>query len=299
MRFETTLLLLAFPAVLAAQPADSARRAAECPSCAEWNAPQRPFRVHGNTWYVGTRGLSVLLVTSGDGHVLVDGGLPESAPAIMASIRQLGFRVEDVKMIVNSHAHFDHSGGIAELQRASGAEVAALAWSAQAMQAGSSPADDPQHGTLLAFPAVAGVRTITAGDTVRVGPIALVAHATGGHTPGGTTWSWRSCEGGKCADVVYADSQTPISAEGFRFTGDSPYRTGLRDFERGLATLERLRCDVLVTPHPAASQLWERVATRDAGKADALVDPSACRRYAASARTRLAERVQRERAAGN
>jgi metallo-beta-lactamase class B len=295
----TLALTLVVPALLAAQAPDSARRAAECPPCAEWNAPQRPFRVHGNTWYVGTRGLSALLVTSDAGHVLLDGGLPESAAPIMASIRALGFRVEDVKLVVNSHAHFDHAGGIAALQRASGAEVAALPWSAGTLRAGRSPRDDPQFGILLDFPAVARVRAIAPGDTLRVGTIAMVAHATGGHTPGGTSWSWRSCEGDRCVDVVYADSQSPISADGFLYTRSADYRTGIADFERGFATLERLRCDLIVTPHPGASRLFERVAARDAGKADALVDPDGCRRYAAAARTRLAERVQREKSAGH
>ena len=296
---RTSIFSLSFilPAALAAQAPDSAARAAECPSCAEWNAPQKPFRLHGNTYYVGTRGLSALLVTSPQGHVLVDGGLPESAAPIMASIRALGFRVEDVKVIVNSHAHDDHAGGIAALQRASGGEVAALAWSAGVMRAGRSPTSDPQFAIGRPFPAVARVRVVAPGDTVRVGPIVMVAHHTGGHTPGGTTWSWRSCDDAgataKCADVVYADSQTPVSADGFLFTRSADYPTGVQDFERGFATLEGLRCDILVTPHPSASRLWERV---DAGS---LVDASACRRYAATARTRLAERVARERAAGN
>src|SRR4051794_12102028 len=101
--------------LLAAQSADSAAaaRAAACPSCAEWNAPHAPFDVIGNTYYVGTNGLSSILITGAQGHILIDGGLPESAPLIAANIRALGFKVEDVKLIVNSHAHYDHAGGIA------------------------------------------------------------------------------------------------------------------------------------------------------------------------------------------
>src|SRR5919198_3963806 len=129
---STALCALALAAPLAAQSTDSAsaRRAAECPSCAEWNAPHAPVRIHGNTYFVGTNGLSAILVTSPAGHVLIDGGLPESAPLIAANIRAAGFRVEDVKLILNSHDHFDHAGGIAALQRLSGARVAASPLSA-------------------------------------------------------------------------------------------------------------------------------------------------------------------------
>src|SRR5215211_1181476 len=131
MRTLRALLLLLIPFVPAL-----AQRTRECPSCAEWNQPHRPFRLHGDTYFVGTHGLSAILITSPAGHVLVDGALPESAPLIRANIEALGFRMRDVKLIVNSHAHFDHAGGIAALQRASGARVLASAWSAEVMTRG-------------------------------------------------------------------------------------------------------------------------------------------------------------------
>jgi metallo-beta-lactamase class B len=293
-------LLAAAPLLLGAQGTDSTRTVPptpNCPSCAEWNAPQQPFRLHGNSWYVGTHGLSAILVTSPQGHVLLDGGLPESAPLIAANVRAAGFRMEDVRLIVNSHAHFDHAGGIAALQRASGAAVAAHPWSAAVMRRGTTLPEDPQFGLPDAYPPVPTVRVLADGEVVRVGPLALTAHFTGGHTPGGTSWSWRSCEAERCLDLVYADSQTPVSADGFLFTRSTRYPAVLQDFERGFARLERLSCDVLVTPHPSASQLFERLAARGQGRADALRDPSACRTYAATARQRLAQRVATERAA--
>ena len=280
-------LLLPFSASLG-------QRARECPSCAEWNAPQRPFRLHGNTYWVGTHGLGAILVTSPAGHVLIDGALPESAPLIRANIESLGFRIGDVKLIVNSHAHFDHAGGIAALQRASGARVSASEWSAAVLAGGKPLPGDPQLGLALPFPAVAGVKRFAFGDTLRVGSIALVPHATAGHTPGGTTWSWRSCDGERCLDFVYADSQTPVSADEFLFTRSTTYPNALADFRRAHATLERLSCDVLLTPHPDASGLWRRVAADGTPRAQ-LVDRSACRRYAATARRLLEERIERER----
>jgi metallo-beta-lactamase class B len=272
-----------------------AQRARECPSCAEWNAPQRPIRLHGNTYYVGTHGLGAILVTSPAGHVLIDAGLPESAPLIRASIESLGFRIRDVRLIVNSHAHFDHAGGIAELQRVSGARVMASEWSAGALMNGGPMLGDPQLGVALSFPAVRGVNAFSFGDTLRVGPIALVPHATPGHTPGGTTWSWRSCDRTRCLDFVYADSQTPVSADDFLFTRSAAYPNALADFRRGHAALERLSCDVLVTPHPDASHLWRRVSATDGTPTPALVDRTACKRYAATARRLLEARIERER----
>lgn len=293
-----TAVVVAGPRAVAGQPRDSAR-VGPAPSCADhaaWNTPQPPFRVYGNTYYVGTRCLSAILVTSPAGHVLIDAGLPASAPLVVAGIHALGFRVADVKLLLNSHAHFDHAGGLAAVQHASGAAAAASRASARVLEAGASGPDDPQYGAVPAFPPVRAVRALADGETVRAGPLALTAHPTPGHTPGGTTWAWTSCEGERCLAVVYADSQTPISADGFSFTRSPTYPDALRDFARGQAALEGLRCDILLTPHPSASRLWERLAARDAGRADALVDAGACRRYAATARAQVAGRVAEEAA---
>ncbi|HEX7240673.1 MAG TPA: subclass B3 metallo-beta-lactamase [Longimicrobiaceae bacterium] len=280
----------------AAQAGDPLTRpypAGECSSCAGWSVPQAPVRIHGNTYYVGTRELSALLITSPEGHVLIDGALPNSAPQILDNVRALGFDVRDVRLILNSHVHFDHAGGIAALQRASGARVAASAPSAPVLERGVSDPTDPQYGILLAYPPVPGVQRFAYGDTLRVGPIALVPHQTAGHTPGGTTWTWRSCGEGGCLDMVYADSQSPISADGFRYTDSRTYPTAVADFERGFRTLEALRCDVLITPHPGGSALWERLA----GERGGLVDREACKRYAAEFRERLRRRLETERGA--
>ena len=121
-----------------------AQRPIECPPCAEWNEPQRPLRLHGNTYNVGTHGLGAILITSPQGHVLIDGGLPQSGPVIRANVESLGFHMRDVKLILNSHAHYDHAGGIAELQRASGARVLASAWSAGVLKVGKAQPGDPQ-----------------------------------------------------------------------------------------------------------------------------------------------------------
>ncbi|MGH8311080.1 MAG: metallo-beta-lactamase, partial [Steroidobacteraceae bacterium] len=154
----------------------------KCPDCQAWNNPAAPFAIFGNTHYVGTRGLSSILVTSNTGHVPIDGGLAQSAPHIAANIRKLGFRVEDVKLILNSHVHFDHAGGIAALQRMSGAQVAASARSAAVLRTGVPALDDPQHGAIAPIETVSDVRIVADGAVVRVGDLALTMRATPGHT---------------------------------------------------------------------------------------------------------------------
>src|SRR5262249_28164948 len=158
---------------------------------------------------------------------------------IASHIRALGFRVEDVKLILNTHVHFDHAGGIAELQRLSGARVAASEASAKVLRAGKSGPDDPQYATLPPIAPVANVEVVKDGETVRVGPLELTAHVTPGHTPGGTTWTWKSCEKDRCLDIVYADSLNPIASRGFLFS-DSAHAAARDGFAKSYATLESL-----------------------------------------------------------
>jgi metallo-beta-lactamase class B len=279
--------LLALATATAASPAAD-ETPIQCSHCAEWNAPQAPFRLYGNSWYVGTGGLSSVLIDTGNGLILLDAGLPQSAAEIAAHVRALRHDVREIRWILVSHGHFDHVGGVAALQRMSGARVAASARNAEALRLGGPVQDDPQFGYHSTFPAVKTVVPIADGGSITLGNVVLTAHATPGHTPGATSWSWRSCEGARCLDLVYADSTTAIAADGFRYSG-APAQVAA--FRRGLDTLATLPCDVLVTPHPSASRLFERVAAREAGDADALIDPNACRAYADGGRRGLDARL--------
>jgi metallo-beta-lactamase class B len=265
-----------------------------CPSCATWNAPQAPFRIYGNTYYVGPRGLSSILITSDAGHVLIDGGLAESAGQIAANIRQLGFRLEDVKLIVNSHVHFDHAGGIAELQRLSGAQVVASKWSAEVMTKAGIGRDDPQYGAIPPIALIKRVEVLSDGQAFNIGPIMITAHLTPGHTPGGTSWTWQSCEAAKCENFVFADSLTPVSADGFEFSRDP---TAVQNFQKSFSFLRSITCDILLTTHPEASDFWERVDARTKGtKPDPMVDATACRNLADRAEEALRKRIASEAA---
>jgi metallo-beta-lactamase class B len=288
MRFPALFCLaLASAAPAAAQAADA------CPPDAKWTDPALPRKIQGNTWYVGTCGLGSILITSEQGHVLIDGGVEAAAPLIEAGIRQLGFRVEDVRYILGSHEHYDHAGGIAKLQQDSHATVLAREPAATALEHGRGGRGDPQFLSARSFPPVANVRRIADGETVALGPIRLTAHATPGHTPGSTTWTWRSCEDGRCLDIVYADSLTAVSDDAFRFSDDAAHPGVLNAFRRSIATIGALPCDILLTPHPGASDLLSRLGPH----ADApLIDGSACRRYAAKASEHLDQRIAREKA---
>ena len=267
-----------------------------CKQCAEWNRPQKPFRIFGNTYYVGPHGLSSVLITSDAGHVLIDGALPESAPLIVANIQELGFRIEDVKIIVNSHVHSDHAGGIAELQRLSGARILASKWSAAAMRHGGVGRDDPQYGSITGIaPIKKKVEELQDGETFKIGATSITAHLTPGHTPGGTSWTWKSCKGDVCHHIVYADSLTPISAQAFHFTNSRAYPQALGDFEKSIKFLETTPCEILITVHPGVSNLWERLEARQRGTMpDPMIDAGACRELAAKTRAQLRQRIDEE-----
>jgi metallo-beta-lactamase class B len=273
-----TLLCLATPAT-----------AASCST--DFNAPQAPFRIYGDTYYVGTHGVASILIASNKGLVLIDGDLAQSVPQIVANIRALGFRLADVKLILNTHVHCDHAGGIAELQRMTGATVRASPSSAAVLRSGGVGRDDPQWGLAAPIAPVAHVQTLNDGEILHVGAIAVTAHFTPGHTPGGTSWTWDSCEHARCLRIVYADSLNAVSAPGFKFTSSAAYPNALGDFARSFALMSSLPCDVLVSVHPEQSDLWTRLAARNHGNADALIDRGACKRYAANARASLAKRA--------
>ncbi|RDJ00266.1 subclass B3 metallo-beta-lactamase [Dyella solisilvae] len=266
----------------------------------EWTQPQKPFRVYGNTYYVGTHGLTAVLIASSQGLVLIDGTLPQNAAQIEGNIKALGFRLTDVKRILNTHAHSDHAGAIAALAHDTGATVMASAAGAKAIMLGGKDPEDPQFDQSSGFPSVAHVMTVADGGVVQVGDVAITAHYTPGHTPGSTSWAWQSCEAGRCVHMVYADSLGAFAADGFRFTDDAAHPHRVEDYQHSIDVIAALPCDILITPHPSQSRFLERVAGRDAGaKPNPLIDSGACRVYAEEGRAGLAARLAKEQAAAS
>ena len=290
----TLTVLLALLLALAQAPAFKSDPPHKCDSCDEWNKPREPFKVFGNTYFVGTDGLSAILIAGDAGLILLDGGLEQSAGLIDANIRKLGFRTEDVKLIVNSHGHYDHAGGIAALQRASGATVAASPSGASALQRGENTTDDPQYGfgPFNGFPPVKNVKVIKDNEVLPVGNIAITANFTPGHTPGSTTWTWRTCEGAQCLNFVYADSISAVSAPGFKFT-DQP--SLIAQMRRSITRVGELPCDIVISTHPSATNLDDKIKKRAAKKdgPDPFVDHG-CKALAATAMKGLEARIAEE-----
>ena len=264
--------------------------AIDCFDCAAWNQPQAPLHIFGNTWYVGMAGVSAILIDAGSELILLDAGLPQSAVHIAANIRALGFDPQDIGTIALSHAHFDHAGGIAAMQRYSGARVLSSDAGARALRAGDLPEDDPQYATgpgMRAFPAVPGAIAVSDGEVQKIGAVLLRGHYTPGHTPGGMSWSWQSCEGERCLDVVYADSISAVAAPGYRFS-DGLGRT-LKD---SIAAIAALDCDLLLVTHPFVIDLQGKAARGP----EAFVDAAACGQYATAALRQLDRRLAAEQA---
>ena len=216
-------------------------------------APDEPFRIAGNLYYVGNAGITSFLITGPEGHVLIDGGYPESAAAIMGSIAQLGFSITDVKILLNTHAHADHAGGLRALQEASGGELWISEGDVTVIAAGGAhdPTLVPQRYLrfigLGRFPAPRIDHPFTDGDTVRLGPIELTAHVTAGHTPGCTSWSFPVRDGDRELLAVNLCSLTLLP---FISLVEPETYPGIRaDFERSFRTLRGLPADIFIASH--------------------------------------------------
>ncbi len=252
-----------------------------------WGDPAPPAHVFGNTYMVGTCGIVSLLITTPQGHFLIDGAVPEAATEIEANIRDLGFDPKDVRYLLNTHEHIDHSGGLAGLKRITGAKMVARAEAKVALETGTVHPSDPQKGL---FDPVEGVKVdqlIGDGETLKIGRQSLAAIATPGHSPGGTSWTWKSCEGKTCRQIVFADSISAVSADDYRFTDHPEYVAPLRSSIAKIGAYKP--CDILITPHPSASAFFERLSGKEP-----LVSSTGCSEYAAGAMTRLENRLAKE-----
>ncbi|MDX1536966.1 subclass B3 metallo-beta-lactamase [Arsukibacterium sp.] len=259
-------------------------------SCTDWDTWDKagpPFHIYGNSYYVGTCGISAILITSADGHILIDGATEAGAEVIAANIQTLGFAITDIKLLLQSHEHFDHVAGLARLQQLSGARLLASAAAAPVLTSGVVAAADPQAGMHQPFPAVKVDGLVTAGEVVTLGKLSLMPVATPGHTPGALSWQWTSCEAEQCQVLVYADSLSPVSSDSYRFSEHLSY---LQAYRAGLDKLAALDCQILLTPHPSASNMRTRL------QSNGLTDTDGCKVYAAAVTQRLDKRLTKEKA---
>jgi metallo-beta-lactamase class B len=257
-----------------------------------WNQPVTPFRVAGNIYYVGASDVTSFLITTPRGHVLIDGGLPETPPLILAGIRTLGFRPEDVRLILASHAHYDHAGGLAELKRVTGARLVAGAGDSALLRRGGLR--DPNFGDRFPFPAVSPDRLVGDGDTVSLGGIALVARVTPGHTRGCTTWTTTVRERGREYGAVFICS---ASVPGYRLVGNGKYPDIVADYRRTFGILRSLRCDVFLGAHGVFFSLSEKMRRLEARPdSNPFMDPDGCRAYVDQAERTFETRLREQTA---
>lgn len=253
----------------------------------EWLAPLPSEKLFGNSYLVGFGGLSVALIDTGDGLVLVDGALPQAAPAILANVRALGFDPKDIKFILSTEPHFDHAGGLAALARDTGATVVASARGAEGLRSGRHAKDDPQLAYGGSWPAVTRLRVVKDGEVLKLGKAAITAVATPGHTMGSMSWRWQACEGATCKTIVFASSLNPVSADGYRFSSKAGAPI-VRGFEQSYRKMDATTCDVLISAHPD-----------NAGPGRYNDTPGACRAYVDRSRKKLEKRLADERTDAN
>lgn len=233
----------------------------------DWFEETDPFRVVGPVYHAGVRGLNVYLIATDDGHILLDGGLPSTAPIILRNIRALGFDPDDVVYLINSHAHYDHSGGLAELKARTGATFVASAADRPALEGGyyeGSAAD-----ASLSAPQVAVDRTIADGEALTLGGVRLTARLTPGHSPGCTSWEMEVEEFGRNLTVLFFCSAT-VAAN--RLVDPPQYDGIVEGYRRTFAVGRDWRPDVFLANHPYGTGMWDRLERREAGDAEAFVD---------------------------
>jgi metallo-beta-lactamase class B len=282
------VILLLFPLALTAAPKPQANA-----NMRALNRPVAPFRIIGNIYYVGASDITSFLIVSREGDILIDGGLVETAPQIEANIQKLGFRLSDVKILLNSHAHYDHAGGLSELERATGAQFYASVGDAPVLQSGGR--SDFFFGDSLTFPPVKVDRLLRDGDVVKLGGTTLTAHLTPGHTKGCTTWTTTAEENGTAHPVVFVCSTTVLS--GVRLVNNPAYPNIASDFEHTFQTLKSLPCDVFLASHGSFFNLTDkRAALRREPKSNPFVDPAGYRAYVVRSEAAFREELHRQQA---
>ena len=261
------------------------------PESAAKNQPQAPFRIAGDIYYVGASDVTSYLITTPQGLILLDGGFAETAPMIEKDIAALGFKLSDVKVLLNGHAHPDHAGGLAKLKADTGAEFEAMAEEVQ-------PLENAGQGTFYRgdrhlFDSIKVDRVLHDGDTVNLGGVILTAHLTPGHTPGCTSWSMQVTEAGKPYSALFICQLTLPD----KLLGNPLYPDAAKDYARSFAVLQALPCQVLLAEHGSAFDLLGKYARLQAHPGtDPFVDAAGCKAYLEQSRQAFEAQLKSEQA---
>src|SRR5690242_4648365 len=277
------MVALAALIVLALMPLTTQNANAKPPESAsqstppDWTEAFPAFKIVGNVYYVGSRGLASYLITTPQGHILINSNLESSVPQIKESVEKLGFKFSDVKILLISHAHWDHDAGSARIKQLTGAKYMVMEGDVPVVESGGKT--DFQYGTVasnLYLPAKVD-RVLHDGDQVKLGDTVLVAHLTPGHTKGCTTWTMKAQENGKGYDVVIVGS--PNVNPGYKLVNNAAYPNIAQDYERMFRVLKSLPCDVFLGAHGAYYRMEEKFARVKNGGTNPFVDPEGYRKF--------------------
>ena len=259
----------------------------------EWLQPFPPFRIAGNLYYIGSRGLASYLVTTSEGHILINSNLEESVPMLRASIEKLGFKYTDVKILLISHAHFDHNAGSALIQKQTGAKYMVMAEDVSVVESGGKT--DFQYGNDQGayYPPTKVDRTLRDKDEVKLGDAVLVAHLTAGHTKGCTTWTMKVRDGAKTYDAVIVCS--PNVNPGYKLVDNAAYPGIADDYARMFKTLASLPCDLFLGAHGSYYDMDAKYARLQKGDAAAFVDPAGYKKFIASKTAEFQAELRKQR----
>lgn len=241
----------------------------------KWTAPFEPFQLIDNIYYVGTDGIAVYVIKTSQGLILMDTAMPQSTGMIKDNIAKLGFKVADIKIILNTHAHLDHTGGFAEIKKETGAQLIAGERDKPLLEGGYYPGDEKNED--LAFPAVKVDRAVKEGDKVTLGDTTLTAHATPGHSPGCTSWELTVKDGKENREVLFFCSGTVALN---RLVGQPTYPGIVDDYRATFAKAKAMKIDVLLGPHPEVYGMQAKRAEIKEGAPNPFVKPGEIVTYA-------------------
>lgn len=278
-------LILFISGALFAQTSDGDRR---------MNQPVEPFRIIGNIYYVGASDVTAYLITSPQGHILIDAGFEETVPQIKANVARLGFKMEDIKILLINHAHYDHCGGAAEIKKLTGARLFASPADATLLEDGGI-SDFRFGGDKPLFTPVKVDERLKDGQEIRLGGSVLKTHFTPGHTKGATTWTTDASEAGKKYKVVFASSATTLD---YTFVNNAKYPQIAEDYAKTYATLKSIKADVFLASHGQFFDLLEKAQKLRAGaKVNPFIDPQGYRQFVTQITRQFEKKLKAERAA--
>jgi metallo-beta-lactamase class B len=245
----------------------------------DWTTPHKPFRIIGNVYYVGSKDLASYLITTSQGDILINSNLTSSVPLIRKNVEALGFHLNDVKILLISHAHWDHAAGSAEIKRLTGAKYMVMDADVPVVESGGKA--DFHYGAEVGshFPVTKVDRVLHDGDEVKLGGVVLVAHKTAGHTKGCTTWTMKVREDNRSYNVVIVGS--PNVNTGYKLMSNAAYPEIAKDYVSTFETLKSLPCDVFLGAHGMYFGMEAKFARMKPGGANPFVDPEGYKSYVA------------------